>query len=103
MSSRPLSVLWLAGLAFEVRDLVRLRVGALLGVRKLVLRLALALLLTAFALEAGVIREVPRGLLRAARHLVQKSHFQCLLLGLTTNESPAQTGAKRFVGCSSGG
>src|SRR4051794_20975928 len=47
----------LRGLALEVRDLVGLRIGPVLRVRELVLGLALALLLSALALQAAVTGE----------------------------------------------
>src|SRR3954467_10106763 len=62
------------GLALEVRDLVGLALGLLLGARELVLRLALALLLLALAPGRGVAGEVADGLLGAARDLVCNTH-----------------------------
>src|SRR4051794_35020611 len=59
-----------SGPALEVRDLVRLPVGALLGAREIVLGLALGLFLLALAAGGGVVEEVAGSLLDTARDLV---------------------------------
>src|SRR5215207_10134818 len=64
----------LSGSALEVRDLVGLAIGLLLGVGELVLRFALALLLAPLVAQAGVVGEVSRRLLGASGDFVREAH-----------------------------
>src|SRR5687768_15885699 len=70
-----------SGLALEVGDLVGLLLGLRVGLVELFLLLALLLFGGALALEAGVAREVARGLLGAAAGLVDETHIDSLLWG----------------------
>src|SRR5829696_2398969 len=79
----PGQVPWarLGGLALQVRDFLGLAVGLLLRAGQLVLRLALALLLTPLAAQRCVVGEVARGLLDAAGQLVGDTHGRILRFG----------------------
>src|SRR5215207_3305871 len=70
-----------SGAALALGDLRRLVLDVLLGASELVLGLALALLLTTLALEAGVTGKVPGGLLGATRDLVEDAHLWVSFVG----------------------
>src|SRR4051812_28256425 len=85
----------LVGLALEVRDLVGLCVRPLLRVAQLFLGLALALLLPALAAQARVVGEVPRGLLHAARQLVNDSHSSSVVALVICPRAPVTANRRR--------
>src|SRR5437016_13107407 len=95
---RPRQAASLAALALEVRDLCGLLVGALVRVRQLVLGFTLALLPTALATQARVVRQIAGRLLRAARQLVQDAHrsFSSFGVSFQLDPSPKPRGTKRF-------
>src|SRR5690349_17118664 len=62
------------GLALQVLDLASLRIGALVRLGELFLRLALALLLAPLTAQRRVVGEVARRLLEAAADLVEDAH-----------------------------
>src|SRR5215213_1336944 len=78
----------LVGLALQVGYFVSLVVCALLRPRQFVLRLALALFLAPFALQASVIHEVAGSLLSASGHLVCQSHSSSSFVAPYTNRVP---------------
>src|SRR5437764_2641272 len=88
-------------LPLEVRDLVRLLVGALLRPCELVLLLPLALLLTAFPPQRGVSGDVSRRLLGLAGDFVDQTHSRLLSSNrFTATRTPPATHAKPWVAVS---